>query len=441
MSYSPRSSRPVAVPSGRLNRLSRIGTLAAGVAGNMALNGLAQIGRGERPAARDLLLTPGNVQRVADELARMRGAAMKVGQLISMDSGELLPPELADIMARLRADADFMPPKQLKQVLNAELGPDWLRAFSGFDVRPIAAASIGQVHRAHLKDGRDLAIKVQYPGIARSIDSDVVNVGRLIKLSGLMPSGLDLDPYLEEASRQLHEEADYIQEAKHLGAFCDLIGDDPAFALPDIAQEFTTNRVLSMTFVPGERIEAAEALAQETRDGIATHLYRLFLKELFAFRLMQTDPNFANYRYDAESGKVVLLDFGATRALGGDVVAAYRGLIHAGMRSDRDAMIDPAYALGILSGDLAPHHCEMVLQMIELVFSSVTANEVFDFARSDLLRRLQSMGETLAADNVVPPPPPMDVLYVQRKVAGLFLLATRLKARVPLREMLESAVS
>ena len=354
-----------------------------------------------------------------------------------MDSGELLPPELADIMARLRADADFMPPKQLKQVLNAELGQDWLRQFSGFDVRPIAAASIGQVHRAKLKDGRDLAIKVQYPGIARSIDSDVANVGRLIKMSGVMPGGFDLDPYLEEASRQLHDEADYLREAGHLRAFRRLLGADPAFALPDVAEELTTARVLSMTFVPGEQIEAAEALAQDTRDRIVTQLYRLLLQELFDFQLMQTDPNFANYRHDADSGKVVLLDFGATRVLGEDVVRAYRELIQAGVAGDREALVAPAVALGILSDDLGPHHHQAVLQMVELLFSSVTAVETFDFASSDLSRRLQVLGETLAVDNVVPPPPPMDVLYVQRKVAGLFLLAMRLKARVPLREMLE----
>ena len=205
MSDSLKHSRAVAVPSGRLNRVSRIGTLAASVAGNMALGGLMQLGKGQRPQARDLLMTPSNIRRVADELAKMRGAAMKVGQLISMDSGEFLPPELADIMARLRAEADFMPPRQLKQVLNAELSENWLSNFAHFDVRPIAAASIGQVHKARLKDGREVAIKVQYPGIARSIDSDVSNVGRLMKLSGLVPPGLELDPFLDEARKQLHE--------------------------------------------------------------------------------------------------------------------------------------------------------------------------------------------------------------------------------------------
>jgi predicted unusual protein kinase regulating ubiquinone biosynthesis (AarF/ABC1/UbiB family) len=190
MTDTPSHGRPIAVPSGRLSRLGRLGSLTAGVAGNMALNGMAQLGRGQRPNLRDLMLTPRNVTRIADELAKMRGAAMKVGQLMSMDTGEMLPPELAQIMARLRSDAHFMPPAQLKSVLNAEWPAGWLGRFEKFDVRPIAAASIGQVHRGRLRDGREMAIKVQYPGVARSIDSDVSNVGALIRMSGLVPSGV-----------------------------------------------------------------------------------------------------------------------------------------------------------------------------------------------------------------------------------------------------------
>ena len=248
MSSSFSNARAVPIPQTRLARATRMGTMTAGVAGNMALNGLVQLGRGQSPTARDLLLTPGNIRRIADQLARMRGAAMKMGQLMSMDTGEMLPPELADIMARLRADADFMPPKQLQSVLNAAWGEGWRKRFSGFDVRPMAAASIGQVHRARLPDGRDLAIKVQYPGVARSIDSE-------------LPRGFDLAPYLEEARAQLHQEADYDREARYLAQFHALMAGEAGFDVPQLVPELTTKTVLAMSFVPGVDIEEVAGAA------------------------------------------------------------------------------------------------------------------------------------------------------------------------------------
>jgi len=421
--------------------MSRMGGLAAGVAGNMAVNGLIQLGKGARPQARDLLLTPGNIRRVADELAKMRGAAMKVGQLISLDAGEFLPPELAEIMARLRAEADFMPPKQLKQVLNDELGPDWLKRFAQFDVRPIAAASIGQVHKAKLKDGRWVALKVQYPGIARSIDSDVANVGRLIKLSGMLPPGLELAPFLEEAKAQLRDEADYVKEAAYLQRFHALLDGDDRFVLPAFLPELSSPRVLAMDFVESVPIEAVEEATQEVRDRVASDLIALTLKELFAFRWMQTDPNFANYRFQPKTGKTVLLDFGATRTLPEPVVAQYRALFEVGMENGSDEAFEgPALALGLLSEGIEARHRDTILAMLRLVFTDIGQAELYDFGASDLLRRLNKMGEPMAEERVVLPPPVMDVLYIQRKFAGMFLLATRLKARVALRDILQDAL-
>ncbi|WP_299551209.1 AarF/ABC1/UbiB kinase family protein [uncultured Tateyamaria sp.] len=425
-------SRPLAVPAGRASRLGRMGSLAAGVAGRMAVDGVRQLGQGRRPAARELLLTPANMRRIADELARMRGAAMKIGQLVSMDTGDVLAPELADIMARLRADADFMPPQQLRDVLDAAWGAGWRRRFARFDVRPIAAASIGQVHRAQLPDGTELAIKVQYPGIAHSIDSDVANIGRLIRLSGLMPEGFALDPYLDEARMQLKEEADYLAEAAHLEHFANLLQDDPHLTLPRLYAPLTSRKVLAMTFVPSDGIESVAGMPQETRDNVMCVLCNLMLRELFAFGTMQTDPNFANYRYDPVTGRVVLLDFGATRTVPRTLAEQMRALMQAGLGNDRADVANIVEMMGLVPETVAERFRTRILDMIMSVFAEIRAAPLLDLATSDLYRRLQREGEALAADGFVPPPMPMDLLYIQRKVAGMFLLASRLRARLPM---------
>ena len=172
--------------------------MATGVAGNMLMAGAQQLAQGKRPKLGDLLLTPANALRITQQLSQMRGAAMKVGQLLSMDAGDLLPAELTRILSRLRDDAHHMPPAQLQKVLAAEWGANWRTKFSRFDVKPVAAASIGQVHRAVTRDGRELAIKVQYPGVAESIDADVDNVATLLRMSGVLPRGLDVAPLLAE---------------------------------------------------------------------------------------------------------------------------------------------------------------------------------------------------------------------------------------------------
>lgn len=440
MTSEPHNARALAVPTGRLSRMGRMSALAAGVAGRMALNGVQQWGRGDRPSTRDLFMTPANMHLITTELARMRGAAMKIGQLVSMDTGDILPPELSQIMARLRADADFMPPKQLRDVLDAEWGAGWRKRFAQFDVRPIAAASIGQVHKARLPDGTDLAIKVQYAGIARSIESDVANIGRLIRLSGLLPEGFELGPYLKEATQQLRQEADYQAEAGYLQTFGQLLDGDDRFTLPAMHAPLTTQKVLAMTFVPSQNIETLADEPQELRDHAMHSLCDLMLCEVFRFGLMQTDPNFANYRFDAASGRVVLLDFGATRALPQPLVAQMGALLRAGLDGKHEDVARIVSDIGLLPETVPDVFRVRILNMMTRVFEELRARPVLDLGASDLFQQLQKEGEQLAADGFVPPPVPMDLLFVQRKVAGMFLLAARLRARIPARAMINDAL-
>jgi predicted unusual protein kinase regulating ubiquinone biosynthesis (AarF/ABC1/UbiB family) len=401
--------RALPVPASRVARLGRLSTMTAGIAGNMALNGVAQLGKGQRPTMRDLLLTPRNVTRVADQLAQMRGAAMKIGQLMSMDTGEVLPPELSTIMAKLRDNAHFMPPAQLKEVLNTHWQKNWLSAFQKFDVRPIAAASIGQVHRAHLKDGRELAIKVQYPGVSKSIDSDIANVGALMKMSGLLPKGFDIAPYLEEGRKQLHEETDYLREGTQLAQFGALLAHDPRFTVPQLRQDWSTSHILSMSYVAGKPVG-----------------------------LMQTDPNFANYQYQPETGRIVLLDFGATRQMNKTVAGQYLRLLRAGLDDNTSDLMQIALEIGFIAQDTKPQHQDQIIRMIQMVFASLKAAPLFDFGDRTMSKQMQAEGIKLAEDGFIPPLLPVDVLLLQRKFGGVFLLGATLGAKVDVVGLLET---
>ena len=262
-----RSGKPI--PSSRLRRLGHFGGLAAGIAGNVVAGGARELANGRRPRMTDLMLTPANARKVTGKLAEMRGAAMKLGQLLSMDSGDFVPPELAEILARLRADAEPMADAQLAKILFRQWGENWQTKLSAFDAKPIAAASIGQVHRARSLDGRDLAVKIHYPDIADSIDSDVENASLLLKASGLMPRHIDIKPLLTEAKMQLHDEANYVREAEYLRRYTDVLRGDTRFDVPDILPELSTPNILAMTYVPGIPIEQVAATSQTERDRVA----------------------------------------------------------------------------------------------------------------------------------------------------------------------------
>lgn len=424
------SARSAAVPGGRLSRLARLGSLATGVAGGMLAEGARQLAAGKRPKARDLVLTPANARRVADQLAQLRGAAMKVGQLMSMDAGNLLPPELAEILARLREDARTMPMSQVVQVLETHWGKGWEQGFERFSFTPCAAASIGQVHRARTHDGQELAIKLQYPGVRQSIDSDVDNVATLLRVSGLLPKALDLAPLLAEAKRQLHEEADYRREAESLDSFGRLLADEADFVLPRALTALTRSDILAMTWVDGAAVESLTDAAQPLRDRIASLLIGLLFRELFEFRLIQTDPNFANYRFDAASGRLVLLDFGATRPYAEPVVEAYRRLMAGTISGDRAAMSEAAQAIGYFQDDIHAHQREAVIDLFEIACEPLRHPGAYDFGTSDLALRLRDAGLKLSMERDFWHTPPADALFLHRKLGGLYLLAARLRARV-----------
>ena len=428
------------VPSHRVSRLTGLGKLAAAIASRTVVNGVMSLGRGEIPKSMDLLLTAKNITSVTDELARMRGAALKLGQLLSMDAGEVLPKELADLMTRLRANADYMPEAQLKKVLIENWGPGWRDEFEQFQMQPIAAASIGQVHRATTVDGRKLAIKVQYPGVARSIESDINNVTTLFTLTGLAPPKAQLEKLVVEAKQQLMEEADYTREADNIQRFSRLMSGMTGFALPQVQLDLSTEKIIAMSFIAGNPIEEAGSLDLATRNYLMIQLVELALKEFFSFRLMQIDPNFANYVYDTESKTIGLLDFGAVREFPEKTTELFCRFINAGLDGDRYALRELSLELGLYRKETSAAHRAMIDRMVVYVFGALRKQELFDFTDDSMLEDLRTIGTELALDRSFNDVPPVDILYLQRKAAGLFLLGRRLGAIIPLREIIRAYV-
>lgn len=428
------------VPAARLSRLASFGQLASGIAGGMLAEGARRLAAGERPRVSELLLTPGNAMRLTEQLSKLRGAAMKLGQMISLDAGDLLPPELTAILARLRDSAHYMPPSQLNQVLIAEWGKDWRKRFARFEATPIAAASIGQVHRATLPDGRIIAIKVQYPGVAASIDADVNNVATLLRLSSLLPDSLDIAPLLAEAKQQLREEADYLREAEQMRRYGELLAGNPAFIVPAPLPELSSDRILAMDFIAATPIDTLQTADQPTRDRAMGNLLELVLRELFEFGFMQTDPNFANYRWQAESERIVLLDFGAARPVPDATIAAYRRLMLAGLADNSAALKSALLEVGFVSPVTLERHGPALDAMIAVLMQHLGRPGLFDFADRSFVDEVRQSAETIAADRAAWHIPPADTLFVQRKVSGTALLAVRMAARLPLRDMVAAAV-
>ncbi len=431
------NNRGFAVPSSRIARLAHLGGIASGIAGGILAGGLRQMAQGRRPDMTSLLLTPANALRFTDGLSHLRGAALKLGQMLSMDTGLVLPPDLTRILAALRDDARHMPPKQLQGVLNAAWGTGWHKRFTRFDVRPFAAASIGQVHRAQTLDGRDLAIKVQYPGVRASIDSDIDNVAALMRLPGLLPRGMDIAPLMAEAKRQLHDEADYSAEGQHLARFGHLLEGSDAFVLPQFHTDLSTPQVLAMSYVQSQPLDTLMDAPQAVRDRLAAQLINLVLRELFECGAMQTDPNLANYRYDPASARIVLLDFGAVRTITPSLGADFRALLNAGLGGDADATRAAMQKIGYFDASVAHHHQDLIMAMFDAAMAPLRQETPFDFADNGLLERLRDMGLAIGNDRDLTHLPPAATLFLHRKIGGMYLLATSLRARVALRPMVE----
>jgi predicted unusual protein kinase regulating ubiquinone biosynthesis (AarF/ABC1/UbiB family) len=364
----------------------------------------------------------------AHELGQMKGAVMKLGQMVSFVS-DALPPEAQAALAQLQADAPPMAPSLAAEVVRTELGADPTEVFARWDPVPVAAASIGQVHRATLADGRRVAVKVQYPGIESSIGADLADgerIGRM--LSAVTLRSVDVPALAEELRHRMYDELDYRIEAGHQQAFADRFAGHPSIRVPGVVPELSGRRVLTSEWAGGLTFAEFEGVADDAaRQRAAETLFRFAQSSVIAARLFNGDPHPGNYRF-ARDGSVTFLDFGLVKRLSDDdhrrlmvvldgvlaldPVATTEAMVHAGFLAP-DHGLDPDDVFGCVS---APYRA-----YFEDVFT-FTPGYTGDALRSLLDVRGPYAGVLAALDM-----PPSFVL-IDRVVWGVSAVLGRLEA-------------
>ncbi|KAI1312892.1 ABC1 family-domain-containing protein [Xylaria venustula] len=435
--YALRESK---VPATRLGRIWNYSSLAAGMLGGALTEGVSRGFGGARRGS--IMFSEGNMERLVAKLSKMRGAALKLGQMMSFQDSKMLPEPIREVLQRVQDRADYMPAWQRDRVLTASLGPEWRDLFEDFEETPIAAASIGQVHRATLKTGEKVAVKIQFPGVADSINSDLDNISMLLMASGMLPKGLYLNKTIDNMRTELGWECDYERELECGKRYKELLADEgDVFAVPEIYPQASGKHVLTMQFMEGVGVTRVKSFTQEQRDWIGTQILRLCLREIVEFRFMQTDPNWTNFQYNAATNRLELLDFGASREYPALFIAQYVSLLAAAARRDRDAVVDYSQRLGYLTGHesraMLDAHVASILTLAEPFLQS--APEVYDFSNQTITERVRDLIPVMVRERLSPPPE--ETYSLHRKLSGAFLLCARLGSRVRCRDLFQDALA
>ncbi|XP_063793769.1 atypical kinase COQ8B, mitochondrial [Pseudophryne corroboree] len=430
------------VPVSRISRMANFGGLAVslgiGALTEVAKQSLSQEKKSDTSRSvleTNTFMSEANVERFVDTLCKVRGAALKIGQMLSIQDNSFLSPELQKIFERVRQSADFMPSWQTAKVLEEELGSGWREKLAYFEEKPFAAASIGQVHLARLLDGREVAMKIQYPGIAQSIKSDVDNLLSILKLSVVVPDGLFADSSVQVLQKELAWECDYLREAECSKRFRQLLSDDSFFKVPEVIDDLTTKRVLTMELVSGVPLDQCAELDQNTRNQISYSVLRLCLQEVFQFHFMQTDPNWSNFFYDAEKNKMMLLDFGASRAFENKFTDDYIEVVKAAAEGDRSKVLQKSRDLKFLTGFETKVFEEAHVDAVMILGEAFKSEEPFNFGRQNTTQRIHNLIPVMLKHRLTPPPEESYSLH--RKMAGSFLICAKLKAVIPCKELFD----
>jgi predicted unusual protein kinase regulating ubiquinone biosynthesis (AarF/ABC1/UbiB family) len=334
--------------SGRVARLFGVGRLTARLwASWLGATIRRTFARGDRRARIDAERRRADAQRVAETMGHMKGALMKLGQMLSFVSDDI-PEEYRAALASLQASAPPMDFALLRDVAERELKRPLERAFARFDEKPLASASIGQVHRAQLPTGEEVVVKIQYPGVAEAIRGDLANVDLLYQMMGMFYSALDAKAVSDELRVRIIEELDYTREAQNQRNFRELYCEHPFIRVPRVFDSHSTGRVLTSEYVAGRRFSDILQLGQEQRDRYGEILYRFVFGSILRFGVFNGDPHPGNYLFD-DQGRVVFLDFGCVKYFPAQMLANWKALVTAHLRGNRAEFGQRLIELGFIT--------------------------------------------------------------------------------------------
>src|SRR4051794_16787728 len=343
------------MPTGRVRRTAKVGGLVGGQTARNYATKAANLTRGkdarQRAAEKRQLEA---AEQIVEVLGQMKGAAMKIGQVASFIDLAGMPPEVSDRfqqkLAELRDAAPKVPFKDMRKVIEQDLDDKLGDLFASFEEEPLAAASIGQVYRAELHDGRRVAVKVQYPGVANAVRADLQNLGLLLRAAKRMAPGLDAKTVGGEIRERITEELDYEHEAQSQRSIARAWRGHPFVVVPDVVTSMSRERVLVTEWVDGTGFEAVRGLAQPERDRFAEIVFRFFFGSFYRNGHFSGDPHPGNYLL-MDDGRVAFLDFGLTKKVPMSHVEAELGVIRAGLEGDAEALYERLADLAFYSRD------------------------------------------------------------------------------------------
>lgn len=416
-------------------------TLSAGLLLRLGINTsqslMSDLFSVKRPDLKSALISKKNVTATVDTLKNLRGAAMKFGQLLSLDETVILSPDLAAIFAQLQSSGYSMTPSQLKKVLNHNWGDDWLKHFKYFDVRPFAAASIGQVHKATLKSGEVVAIKVQFPGVKQSIDSDLATLKFIMKTSGMLPENFPLEHYLSQCGDLLKRETNYELEAENINLFSGFLNGSKVIHVPKVYNKLSTDQTLTMSFLEGRELSNIMEFDQSARDEISLNLIELLFNEIFNFKMVQTDPNLANFLLTRGGKSICILDFGACCRVSEDTHRLYKELLSVALSLDLNCIKSFLQEKNFIPQETSMAGTKFLENIISVTINELSKDETFDFQKSKVFQLIVQENLNLYFDLMPSSVLGSDFIFIQRKIFGLILFFRSIGTKLPLLKILK----